>query len=246
MQRWTPSSWRGRPAKHIPIDYPDEGALLSAEDRLRSMPPLVFAGEARRLKGLLGQVAKGEAFLLQGGDCAESFREFHADNIRDNLPPDPADGGGADLRRRQARGEGRPAGGPVRQAALRGHRDHRRGHPAVLSRRQHQRTGFRPGLPRSGPRAPAQGLWPVGLDPQPAAGLCGRRVCRPLQHPQLDPGLCRRQPAGRPLSRADGQDQRGPDLHGRRRRHARDAPGPQARGGGSPATRRCCWASRRP
>ncbi len=85
MQRWTPSSWRSRPAKHIPADYPDTAALASAEDRLRSMPPLVFAGEARRLKGLLGFVAKGEAFLLQGGDCAESFREFHADNIRDTF-----------------------------------------------------------------------------------------------------------------------------------------------------------------
>ena len=85
MQRWTPSSWRSKPAKHIPVDYPDPAALASAEDRLRSMPPLVFAGEARRLKGLLGQVAKGEAFLLQGGDCAESFREFHADNIRDTF-----------------------------------------------------------------------------------------------------------------------------------------------------------------
>jgi 3-deoxy-7-phosphoheptulonate synthase len=55
------------------------------EDRLRAMPPLVFAGEARRLKTLLGSVAKGDAFLLQGGDCAESFREFHADSIRDTF-----------------------------------------------------------------------------------------------------------------------------------------------------------------
>ncbi len=85
MHRWTPSSWRSRPAKQIPTDYPDPRALADAEDRLRSMPPLVFAGEARRLKGLLGQVARGEAFLLQGGDCAESFREFHADNIRDTF-----------------------------------------------------------------------------------------------------------------------------------------------------------------
>ncbi len=85
MQRWTPASWRAKPAKHIPADYPDADALFAIEDRLRAMPPLVFAGEARRLKGLLGQVAKGEAFLLQGGDCAESFREFHADNIRDTF-----------------------------------------------------------------------------------------------------------------------------------------------------------------
>ncbi len=85
MQRWTPSSWRSRPAKHVPADYPDPDALTGVEDRLRAMPPLVFAGEARRLKALLGSVAAGDAFLLQGGDCAESFKEFHADSIRDTF-----------------------------------------------------------------------------------------------------------------------------------------------------------------
>ncbi len=85
MQRWTPSSWRSRPAKHVPADYPDPDALTAVEDRLRAMPPLVFAGEARRLKALLGSVAAGDAFLLQGGDCAESFKEFHADSIRDTF-----------------------------------------------------------------------------------------------------------------------------------------------------------------
>jgi len=84
-ERWTPSSWRSKPAKHIPSDYPDADAVTAAETTLRAMPPLVFAGEARRLKGLLGQVAQGEAFLLQGGDCAESFKEFAADNIRDTF-----------------------------------------------------------------------------------------------------------------------------------------------------------------
>jgi 3-deoxy-7-phosphoheptulonate synthase len=67
----------------MPDDYPDMEALARAEAELRRMPPLVFAGEARRLKGLLGQVSEGKAFLLQGGDCAESFKEFSADNIRD-------------------------------------------------------------------------------------------------------------------------------------------------------------------
>jgi 3-deoxy-7-phosphoheptulonate synthase len=84
-ERWTPASWRQRPAKHIPIDYPDAGALARVEGELRRMPPLVFAGEARRLKSLLGDVAAGKAFLLQGGDCAESFKEFSADNIRDTF-----------------------------------------------------------------------------------------------------------------------------------------------------------------
>src|ERR1700685_316437 len=83
--RWTPSSWRSKPAKHLPTDYPDAAALARADDTLRHMPPLVFAGEARRLKSLLGDVASGQAFLLQGGDCAESFKEFSADNIRDTF-----------------------------------------------------------------------------------------------------------------------------------------------------------------
>lgn len=85
MAKWTPSSWRAKPAKHIPTDYPDEAALARVEDVLRTYPPLVFAGEARKLKAKLGDVAAGRAFLLQGGDCAESFKEFHPDNIRDTF-----------------------------------------------------------------------------------------------------------------------------------------------------------------
>ena len=84
-ERWTPASWRAKPALHIPSDYPDAGAVIRVEDTLRAMPPLVFAGEARRLNCLLGDVAAGRAFLLQGGDCAESFKEFAADNIRDTF-----------------------------------------------------------------------------------------------------------------------------------------------------------------
>ena len=84
-EHWTPSSWRSKPAKHMPTDYPDLAALSAVEQTLRGMPPLVFAGEARRLKSLLAEVSEGRAFLLQGGDCAESFKEFHADNIRDTF-----------------------------------------------------------------------------------------------------------------------------------------------------------------
>jgi len=83
-ENWTPESWRAKPAKHLP-QYPDEAALEAVEARLRSYPPLVFAGEARNLKHALGEVAEGKAFLLQGGDCAESFAEFSADNIRDTF-----------------------------------------------------------------------------------------------------------------------------------------------------------------
>jgi len=82
---WSPASWRAKPAKHIPEDYPDQAALARVEGELRGMPPLVFAGEARRLRSLLADVSEGRAFLLQGGDCAESFKEFAADNIRDTF-----------------------------------------------------------------------------------------------------------------------------------------------------------------
>ncbi len=83
--KWTPAGWRALPAKHIPTDYPDPEALTRVEQQLRSYPPLVFAGEARNLKSRLADVAAGKAFLLQGGDCAESFKEFHPDNIRDTF-----------------------------------------------------------------------------------------------------------------------------------------------------------------
>ena len=82
MTTWTPSSWRGKPIRQVPA-YPDPAALEAAERQLASFPPLVFAGEARDLKARLAEVAAGEAFLLQGGDCAESFAEHGADHIRD-------------------------------------------------------------------------------------------------------------------------------------------------------------------
>jgi len=81
-ERWTPDSWRARPVKQVP-DYPDAKALADVEAQLATFPPLVFAGEARNLKRALARVAAGEAFLLQGGDCAESFAEHGANNIRD-------------------------------------------------------------------------------------------------------------------------------------------------------------------
>lgn len=82
MEEWLPDSWRSKPAAHLP-EYADAECLKSVEARLRKYPPLVFAEEAFRLKKSLGDVANGRAFLLQGGDCAESFAEFGAGNIRD-------------------------------------------------------------------------------------------------------------------------------------------------------------------
>jgi 3-deoxy-7-phosphoheptulonate synthase len=81
-RNWSPESWREKRLEQAPV-YADAKTLEAAEERLRRYPPLVFAGEARRLRSALAKVAEGKAFLLQGGDCAESFAEFSANNIRD-------------------------------------------------------------------------------------------------------------------------------------------------------------------
>jgi len=83
-EKWTPASWRTKKAIQMPT-YPDLDGVADVEKRISNFPPLVFAGEARNLKAKLADVAAGKAFLLQGGDCAESFAEFHADNIRDTF-----------------------------------------------------------------------------------------------------------------------------------------------------------------
>src|SRR6056297_4294086 len=84
MCDWTKSDWRGKPRLQMP-EYTDADALSAVEARLSSYPPLVFAGEARRLRRDLAAASRGEAFLLQGGDCAESFAAFSADAIRDTF-----------------------------------------------------------------------------------------------------------------------------------------------------------------
>jgi 3-deoxy-7-phosphoheptulonate synthase len=84
MTNWTKDAWRAKPRVQMP-DYTDAAALAGVEEQLRRYPPLVFAGEARRLKAELAAASRGEAFLLQGGDCAESFSEFSADTIRDTF-----------------------------------------------------------------------------------------------------------------------------------------------------------------
>lgn len=84
MADWQKSDWRAKPRVQMP-DYTDDAELKAVEAKLASYPPLVFAGEARRLKAQLGAASRGEAFLLQGGDCAESFEQFSADGIRDTF-----------------------------------------------------------------------------------------------------------------------------------------------------------------
>ena len=84
MNQWKINSWRDFKAKHVPT-YKDAEKLRTTENTLKSFPPLVFAGEVRALKKNLSAVSDGNGFLLQGGDCAESFSEFNADNIRDTF-----------------------------------------------------------------------------------------------------------------------------------------------------------------
>lgn len=84
MSIWSPTSWREKPILQQPT-YPNKDELNRVLKELENYPPLVFAGEAQRLKSQLADVVEGNAFLLQGGDCAESFSEFHADNIRDTF-----------------------------------------------------------------------------------------------------------------------------------------------------------------
>ena len=84
MKKWNLNSWTKYPAKHLP-EYPDKKELDLVLSKVKKYPPLVFAGESRSLKKSLAQVVEGKAFLLQGGDCAESFAEFHPDNIRDTF-----------------------------------------------------------------------------------------------------------------------------------------------------------------
>lgn len=84
MSDWSKSDWRSKPRVQMP-DYEDKAALAEVEAQLAKYPPLVFAGESRRLKAHLGAASRGDAFLLQGGDCAESFEQFSADSIRDTF-----------------------------------------------------------------------------------------------------------------------------------------------------------------
>ena len=84
VRGWHPGSWRDMPIRQVP-DYPDQAALKAMEAKIASFPPLVFAGEARRLRSALAEAGRGKAFVLQGGDCAESFADFRANPIRDTF-----------------------------------------------------------------------------------------------------------------------------------------------------------------
>ena len=241
---WQPDSWRGRPVQQMPA-YADVAALAEVERQARRLSAAGLRRRGARAQGALAEVCAGRAFLLQGGDCAEAFADFEADKIRDTLARAAADGGGAHLRRRPAGGEGRPDGGPVRQAALVRHRGDRRRRAAELPRRHRQRDRVRGRRPRARPGAPAPGLLAGRRHAQPAARLHPGRLRLAHPRPPVDPGLPRPQPAGRALPRhgATGSPRRSSSCA-----PAASPTSPRPRStapASTPPTRRCCSASSR-
>ena len=197
--------------------YPDAAALAGAEARLRRYPPLVFAGEARKLKTALAKVADGRGLPAAGRRLRRELRRLHRQQHPRHVPRAAADGRRADLRRRRAGGEGRPHGRPVRQAALVQRREDRRRRAAVLPRRQRQRLRVHGRRAPARSRAHGAGLQPVGRDAQPAARLRPGRLCRPARGQSLEPRL-RAQLAGvGALPGPRRAPRRDAELHGRLR-----------------------------
>ena len=130
---WTPNTWRDQPIRQVPT-YPDLAKLDEMERRIGKYPPLVFAGEARRLQGTPGTGRRGQGVRAAGRRLRRKLRRFHRQHHPRHLPRAAADGRRADLRRLPAGGEDGPHGRPVRQAALLGHRNPGRRHPAVSYR----------------------------------------------------------------------------------------------------------------
>ena len=243
-QRWTPDSWRTKPIAQAPV-YADRAALAEAERQLAGYPPLVFAGEARKLKKALGKAAAGDSFLLQGGDCAESFGEHSADNIRDFFR----------VFLQMAVVMTFAAASPiVKVGRVAGQFAKPRSSDfetidgvtlAGLSRRHRQRHRVH----RRGARArsaPATGsLSPVRGDAQPFARLRQWRLRQSRERPSLDAGLRQGQPPIRALRGARRPDHRDARLHARRSastpRRIRNC----GRRTSTPRTRRCCSATNR-
>ena len=210
-ETWTPRTWRGKPARQMPV-YTDEAALAAAEKNLATWPPLVFAGEARNLKADLARVARGEAFPAPGRRLRGELRRVPRQQYPRHLQGAAADGGGADLRRILPGGEGRAHGRPVRQAALGPDRDRGRGGAAELPGRHHQRHGLRRALARARPAADAPGLHPVLGDAEPAPRLRHGRLRRPASGPPLEPRL-RARGTGRAIPRHGGPALRSAGVH---------------------------------
>ena len=171
--------------------YPGRrGARRRPKRSCKSFPPLVFAGEARELKSQLAEVARGEAFLLQGGDCAESFAEHGADHIRDffrvflQMAVVLTHGASAS---RWSRSAASPASSPSRARPT--PRPSMASSCRAIAATSSTTSPSRPRRARPDPRAPADGLPAVGGDAQPAARLRHRRLCRPDPRPRMDHGV---------------------------------------------------------
>ena len=244
VEKWSPESWRQIPIVQVP-DYPDAKVLADVEAKLATFPPLVFAGEARELKKQLADVADGDGFLLQGGDCAESFLEHRADNIRDffrvflQMAVVLTYAGGQPVVK-----VGRIAG---QFAKPRSSPTEKKDGVELPSYRGDIINGpeFTPEARIPDPQRQLEGLPPVGGDAEPDPRLRDRRLCRSRARASVEPGLRRGQPAGPPLSR------NWPTAS--RRRWASCAPAASrattrrscARPTSTPATRRCCSATSR-
>ena len=207
--KWQPSSWREHPIKQVPA-YPDAAKLTTVEARLAAQPPLVFAGEAQRLKRQLGEVAEGRAFLLQGVTAPKASPSFPPTAFA-ILQGHPADGGCPDFWRVAADRQGRRCR-PVCQATLVRHRGGRRHRAAKLSRRHDQRHA----LHRGGPGAGSKAL--LRVYEQSAATLnllraLPRADCRPDQGAELGDRISGRYTAGGKIRRACRPDRGKPEFH---------------------------------
>ena len=229
-EKWTPATMARASRSSRRRTIRTWTALAAVEARLATYPPLVFAGEARKLKAKLAEVAAGRAFLLQGGDCAESFAEHGADNIRDFFrvflqmavvltfaATSPVVKVG-----RIAGQFAKPRSSADREAGRRG--------AAELSRRHRQRHRVHRGgaPPRSG--APGNGLPPVRGDAEPAPRLRLRRLRQSRPRAPVDARLRRRQPAARALRGAGRPDRADDELHARHRHRPGIASGAAADG----------------
>ena len=233
---WNPATWRSKAAAHQPV-WPDLAELERIEKELASVPPLVFAGEARELKSKLAAVSRGEAFLLQAGDCAESFDGFYADAIRDKLRVI------LQMAVVLTYSSGVPAikvgriAGPVRQTTLEPHRDRRWHRAAVVPRSHGERHAVLGGRPPTESPPTRPGLQPVGVHPEPPAGLHEGWIRRPPSGPGLEPGVRRQLERGAALRQPRIGDRSGVAVHGGHRALVAAQRNPRGRLL-SPATRR--------
>ena len=241
---WTKSAWRSHPRVQMP-DYPDAAALGAAEARLASYPPLVFAGEARKLQAQLALASQGQGLPAAGRRLRRELRRALRRQHPRHLQGDAADGRGADLRRQVPGGEGRPHRRPVRQAALGADRDPGRDRAPLLPRRHRQRLRLHPRGAGARSRADAAGLHPVRRHAEPPARLQPGRLCRHQPRAFLDPRLHRRGRGLRAVPQARQPHLRRPRVHGRRRGRARRPPTRCTGSTSTPRTRRCCSSTRR-